>query len=391
MTSAELRQLQIMAGVIGFGSLLFFLLSLGAILHQQAFAPEWWTLVAIAATYGAPLVVAAVVPALRLRGARIALAASAIVFLAAMLSAFVAVSPVDGAEPLWIAHNTAAATSAAALAWRPVPTWTYNLLVAVVVAAERVHNSAGTDLLLGVQDGLYAFMFSAVFIGLGHLTLARSRRLDAETRTAAADAAHAAARAARDVERGRVDALLHDTVLASLRAATAGAAPGPEGALAMVRQAQRTLGILAREAGHDIRDDARIGLGEVRAMLAARLASVDEHLAVRFLGSPRGTVPVTVAEAVADAAAEAARNSLRHAGAAEPPTVTLSAVPGEPAGVLVTVSDDGVGFDPAAVPGDRLGLRRSVFGRLDGLPGGSAAIRSAAGSGTRVELRWVER
>ena len=45
----------------------------------------------------------------------------------------------------------------------------------------------------------------------------------------------------------------------------------------------------------------------------------------------------------------------------------------------------GPGFDPAAVPADRRGVRESIVGRME-RHGGRARITSAAGGGTEVEL-----
>jgi signal transduction histidine kinase len=53
--------------------------------------------------------------------------------------------------------------------------------------------------------------------------------------------------------------------------------------------------------------------------------------------------------------------------------------------VSVFVRDRGAGFDPAAVPPDRRGLRDSVTGRLTRL-GGTAEVRTSPGEGTEVEL-----
>jgi signal transduction histidine kinase len=51
----------------------------------------------------------------------------------------------------------------------------------------------------------------------------------------------------------------------------------------------------------------------------------------------------------------------------------------------VFVRDRGQGFDPAAVPEDRLGLRESVMARMT-RAGGTARVRSEPGSGTEVSL-----
>jgi signal transduction histidine kinase/phage shock protein PspC (stress-responsive transcriptional regulator) len=57
----------------------------------------------------------------------------------------------------------------------------------------------------------------------------------------------------------------------------------------------------------------------------------------------------------------------------------------EPDQVTIFVRDRGPGFDPAAVPEDRLGLRQSVVGRMQ-RHGGVATVHSADGEGTEVQL-----
>ena len=51
----------------------------------------------------------------------------------------------------------------------------------------------------------------------------------------------------------------------------------------------------------------------------------------------------------------------------------------------VFVRDRGPGFDPAAIPADRRGVRESIVGRM-ARNGGRAAIHSSPGGGTEVEL-----
>jgi signal transduction histidine kinase len=53
--------------------------------------------------------------------------------------------------------------------------------------------------------------------------------------------------------------------------------------------------------------------------------------------------------------------------------------------VFVSVRDRGPGFDPDAVPADRMGVRESIIGRMR-RHGGTARVRSAPGDGTEVEL-----
>jgi len=51
----------------------------------------------------------------------------------------------------------------------------------------------------------------------------------------------------------------------------------------------------------------------------------------------------------------------------------------------VFVRDRGPGFDPAAVPPDRRGVRESIVGRME-RHGGRAEVHTAPGAGTEVEL-----
>ncbi len=81
-------------------------------------------------------------------------------------------------------------------------------------------------------------------------------------------------------------------------------------------------------------------------------------------------------------AQEALGNALRHAGADEI-DVRLS---GEDGRLVLTVADDGCGFDPAGpeVRGQRLGLT-SMEERATEL-GGTLQVSSTLGSGTTVRL-----
>ena len=81
------------------------------------------------------------------------------------------------------------------------------------------------------------------------------------------------------------------------------------------------------------------------------------------------------------AATEAMNNAARHSGA---PRVSVYAETLD--GVIdVYVSDQGVGFDTAAAPPDRHGIRHSIVDRME-RHGGSATVRSEPGDGTEVHL-----
>ena len=53
--------------------------------------------------------------------------------------------------------------------------------------------------------------------------------------------------------------------------------------------------------------------------------------------------------------------------------------------ITIMVADEGVGFDPAKVAGDRLGIRASIDARIAAV-GGTVQIWSSPGSGTSIVM-----
>jgi signal transduction histidine kinase len=113
-----------------------------------------------------------------------------------------------------------------------------------------------------------------------------------------------------------------------------------------------------------------------------RVAASTDDLAVRLELTPV-TLPSGVAEQLAACVGEALRNVERHAGtgAAE---VTVT---GDAGWAVVSIADHGRGFDPAAIPPARRGIRESITGRMLAA-GGRAAIDSRPGMGTTVTVSW---
>ncbi len=98
-------------------------------------------------------------------------------------------------------------------------------------------------------------------------------------------------------------------------------------------------------------------------------------------------LPAQAATELAAAVGAALDNVRRHVGEQAQAWILVE---DEPDAVIVSVRDEGPGFDPArlaeAEREGRLGVSQSIRGRLRDL-GGSAEIFSAAGQGTEVELR----
>lgn len=107
-------------------------------------------------------------------------------------------------------------------------------------------------------------------------------------------------------------------------------------------------------------------------------------LTVNLTGERASTTRIAPAAAAAavDAVRAALENVLRHSGQTE---ADLELTFGQHEATII-VSDHGAGFDPDAVPADRLGLRDSVVGRIREV-GGSARLWSSPGGGTSIVMR----
>lgn len=236
---------------------------------------------------------------------------------------------------------------------------------------------------------LHGYLFGGFTIVVPLTLVSVAGRRDAEEHVARVRSAAAAAAEAESIERERVDGLIHDSVMSTLLAASR--IGGGREVAAGASSALTDLAFL-REVEH--RDDG-IDITSFLGLFRSSLHFLDPTLDVTVrvddaaLWNP---VPGDVARALTSAAGEALRNSLRHAGPCHRRASLHIAAGGRDAGTLVTIEieDDGRGFDPHSVPTDRLGLRASITGRLEALPGGRAEVRSARGSGTRVLLTWSE-
>jgi phage shock protein PspC (stress-responsive transcriptional regulator)/signal transduction histidine kinase len=179
----------------------------------------------------------------------------------------------------------------------------------------------------------------------------------------------------RSQERAELAAHLHDSVLQTL-ALVQKRATDPRAVASLARHQERELRawLSGRRAP---------GAGDTLAAALERAAAEVEETH----GMPVEVITVgdcaldERTEAVASAAREALVNAAKFAPAG--PVSLYSEVAGPR--VQVFVRDRGPGFDPASVPTDRRGLRESILGRM-ARHGGRAAIRSAAGEGTEVEL-----
>ena len=238
--------------------------------------------------------------------------------------------------------------------------------VALVVAAGLAFLQA-TGALSAARDAVLAALVAVVVLAVifAPWVLRLVRSLGAER-----------AERVRSQERAEMAAHLHDSVLQTL-AMVQKRADDPREVAALARRQERELRTWLSGRGA-----AAPGERRLETALEAVAGDVErEH------GVPIEVVAVGDAgldergEALLAAAREAIVNAAKFG---EGSTVSVYAEAGD-ARLAVFVRDRGPGFDPAAVPADRRGVRESIVGRME-RHGGRATIASSPGQGTEVEL-----
>lgn len=255
------------------------------------------------------------------------------------------------------------------------------ITVAVLYAG---HPADGGLVALSALSGWVGLVLSGAVLSAGLLRAAR--------RVSSIGRAHRSERQASETEAQRRQGarLLHDTVLATLTLLA-------HSGVGVSREALR------RQAGDDARLLRQLRLsasplsvsgvgGEEHADAGGTMVKSDGLAAIRHrferLGLDvswhgAGTVGLRPdrQDAFLLALSECLENVRRHSGVSEAHVTVTD----DETTVRALVTDNGVGFEPSAVPAGKLGYRESIVGRLEEA-GGTARVFSAQGSGTTVVL-----
>jgi signal transduction histidine kinase len=290
----------------------------------------------------------------------------------------------EGVDAAWVEAGASRVASYAAL---PAGAFRFRVQAS---NNDRVWNEDGASVLLAVAAPVYQRAWFYVACALGLVPLAfglyrvRMARLHAHY-------------VGMFTERTRMARELHDTLLQgmsgiamqlrSIRARLdgAGASEGPRRDLDRLQDAVTRCLEEARRTVWDLRDQGRrdSALGPALARFARRLFRASEARYDLQIDGPPRQLPNAVEDELFRIAQEALRNAAAHAQA----TLVRIGLRYHADQVVLTISDDGVGFDPEA--GDP--QARGHFG-LAGLReraakiGAQLEIRSAPGTGTTVEV-----
>jgi signal transduction histidine kinase len=238
------------------------------------------------------------------------------------------------------------------------------------------------------QDALLTAAMVAVIVSPITALRKAAATSDAAASAAVLETARAAQAESLRVERTRLDALTHDTVMATLTVASR--AQSAEMIDAAAKAAADSLNQLESLRTSD--EKSSISPDELVNRL--RAATTGYLTRITRLDSKTGAptfLPLIPSRALIQATAEAVRNSSLHArGGGSQVDVSFSRDRTGAAQAVINITDEGPGFDTASVPAQRLGLRVSIIKRMRDAQG-LATVTSQPGVGTRVQLIWKEK
>ena len=249
----------------------------------------------------------------------------------------------------------------------------------VFVRAQQSGGYAAWEYLM--QDASYILLFPATIIAITQVLRVAATRVDQASESATIAAVERAQTDARERERSRIDALVHDSVLTTLLVAANASTESQ--AKAAVESAQSAIARLRAAATEDpdVENVSVLAFFQALSLAAERQ---DPKIETNISGASGRQLKPEVVAALTDATAQAIANSLQHAGRSASRLLRLKASARE---IKVVVRDDGVGFWPSRVPKNRLGLRMSIIERVESV-GGKVFIDSKPGQGASIVMEW---
>lgn len=249
----------------------------------------------------------------------------------------------------------------------------------VWVRAQHSGGYAAWEALL--QDASFVLLFPSTIIAITQVLRAAANRVDLASELATVAAVDRAQTDARERERSRIDALVHDSVLTTLLVAAN--ASTEEQAHAAVESAETAIAKLRAAANEDPVLET-ISVSAFFQALALAATRQDARIETHSSGASGRQLTSEVVAALTDATAQAIANSMQHAGRGSSRLLRLKASARE---IKIVVKDDGVGFWPSRIPKNRLGLRMSIVNRVESV-GGKVFIDSKPGHGASIVMEW---
>ena len=240
---------------------------------------------------------------------------------------------------------------------------------------------ANHTLLDALQESIQLFLFPTTLVAMVLALRWEAGKVDSANQLAIESAVESARIDAIELERTRLDALVHDSVLTTLLIAAN--ADNQEQETAAKKSAGLAIEKL-RRAALGVESNNEMTVGSLFSALTTAVNDSYPGIEVSVERASDRIVPPGVAKALTEATLQALDNSLKHATTSTRREVRLR---GQARGLKIVVSDNGKGFRLGQVPRDRLGLRNSIIGRVERV-GGKVFLNTRPGSGTTLVFEW---
>ncbi len=284
----------------------------------------------------------------------------------------------------WLYYLLTVATATAAIAFSTIVATVYLFAAPMIYGIIRITPYGGAAALqLATLETVYSIILGAAVVMIVTMLRQAAANVDSAQAAALDRYSHAVRQHATEVERVQVDSIVHDSVLTTLLSAARAFTPQTEALSATM--AGNAIGHLEAAARVSPDDGTIVRLSSLSQRIQDACAQMNSSFDMRISGVGTRSIAVQAAEAINSAAVQAMINSIQHGGDGATRWVEIRGI--RPAGIEIVVGDTGVGFDPASVPSERLGVRVSIIERLANA-GGIAGIDSAPGHGTTITIRW---
>ena len=237
----------------------------------------------------------------------------------------------------------------------------------------------GTALL----DALYVFLYAVAVLSLVLMLRSAASEVDHKNDEVAETATARAAAEAAELERRKIDDLVHDQVLTTVLLAAQAQTP-QQRALASesASVAIERLKIAANEDNSKVED---ISVNTFIDTLTENIRRTFPEVQISLSKEAEFSMPILVGIALADATIQALKNSMQHAGTKVIRQVRLKA---DNHGLKVVIKDDGRGFRESKIPANRMGVRHSIRRRAASV-GATVNIQAEPRKGATIILKWV--
>jgi hypothetical protein len=239
-----------------------------------------------------------------------------------------------------------------------------------------------TPIGLALQDGLYTFFFSTALATMAAAIQDRAKQVDSENALAIQATLTRARENVLKRERAIFNSILHDKVLTTLELASN--ATTEKAKREASAAAEDAIGRITREIERTANPPQNVQLDSVSEAFVEAIHRRHPSFRVNLVGTSSQEIPFQAVAAIVEGTLLAASNSMAHAPKADQRKVNIRL---SQRGIKVVVSDNGRGFRMSNVHKTALGVRWTIFKRLES-QGVKARLASKPGEGTTWVFEW---